>query len=159
MNPSNTETSAAAAHDDQALDSVEMQPPRNDEATLKPIKNDLEGQPPVIQTSSRDFDPGPPPNGGLVAWLQAIAGHLICLTSWGYILTFGIFQPTYVEMLDLPPSTISWIGSIQLGLLYFAGAFSGRAFDAGYLKPALLVGCLLQLIGAYMSSISRTYWQ
>ncbi|KAK0387505.1 hypothetical protein NLU13_5818 [Sarocladium strictum] len=156
---SSPKTSTAQARAGGAHELVEMQQSRTEEAISKAAQGDPESQPPVGRTSSKDFEPGPPPDGGFNAWLQAIAGHLVCLTSWGYILTFGIFQPTYVEMLRLPPSTVSWIGSIQLGLLYLSGAVSGRAFDAGFLKPALLVGCLLQLVGIYMSSISKTYWQ
>ena len=140
------------------VETHELQHPHSENPRSKDANETGHAQP-AVRVSSKDFDPGPPPNGGTVAWLQAIAGHLVCINSWGYILTFGIFQPTYVEMLDLPPSTVSWIGSVQLGVLYFAGAFSGRAFDAGYLKPLLLVGCLLQLIGAFMSSIATTYWQ
>jgi hypothetical protein len=36
-----------------------------------------------------------------------------------------------------PPSDISWIGSIQIFLLFFIGTFSGRATDAGYFRFTL----------------------
>lgn len=30
----------------------------------------------------------------------------------GYINSFGVFQAYYSSTLDLPPSTIAWIGSV-----------------------------------------------
>ena len=35
------------------------------------------------------IDPGPPPDGGLTAWTQALCGHLIVANTWGYISSFG----------------------------------------------------------------------
>lgn len=77
----------------------------------------------------------------------------------GYINSFGIFQTYYATTLDLPPSTISWIGSIQVFLLFFIGAFTGRLTDAGYFRPILLLGSLFQLLGIFATSFATTYWQ
>ena len=38
------------------------------------------------------------PDGGLVAWIQVVMGHLIMFNIWGYINSFGVFQ-TYVCLL------------------------------------------------------------
>ncbi|PTB41165.1 hypothetical protein M441DRAFT_80572 [Trichoderma asperellum CBS 433.97] len=102
---------------------------------------------------------GPPPDGGLWAWLQVVAGHLIVFNVWGYTISFGIFQPYYVETLNLGPSAVSWIGSTQTCLIFLVGTFSGRAFDAGYLRHVLAVGLLMQLVGIFTTSVSTTYWQ
>ncbi|KAM5350251.1 hypothetical protein ACJ41O_006756 [Fusarium nematophilum] len=104
-------------------------------------------------------DPGPPPDGGLQAWLQVVAGHLLVFNSWGYLISFGIFQPYYERELSLPPSTVSWIGSLQVCLIFLVGTFSGRAFDAGYYRTALAVGLFLQTIGIFMTAIATEYWQ
>ena len=101
----------------------------------------------------------PPPDGGLTAWLQVLAGHLVVFSTWGYIISFGIFQPYYAQTLGLEPSAVAWIGSIQICLIFLVGTFSGRAFDAGYYRAALLVGCALQLVGIFTTSVARTYWQ
>ncbi|KAM0424463.1 hypothetical protein ACHAPT_010387 [Fusarium lateritium] len=105
------------------------------------------------------IDPGEPPDGGLRAWLQVVTGHLVAFNSWGYLISFGIFQPYYEEEFSLPPSTISWIGSLEVCLIFLVGTFSGRAFDAGYYRTALLVGLFLQTLGIFMTSISDQYWQ
>ena len=114
----------------------------------------------LSKTTSRiSVDPGPPPDGGLDGWTQALMTHLVILNTWGYISSFGVFQTYYVEALHHPPSDISWIGSLQIFLLFFVGAFSGRATDYGLFRPTLFLGSLLQLIGVFMTSLSTKYWQ
>lgn len=105
------------------------------------------------------IDPGPPPDGGLQAWTQALMGHLVVFNTWGYINSFGVFQTYYVAKLGHPPSDISWVGSTQIFLLFFVGTFSGRATDAGLFKATFVAGSIFQLIGVFMTSLSTKYWQ
>lgn len=63
-------------------------------------------------------------------------------------------QQYYASTLLLPPSTISWVGSIQILLVYFVGAFSGRALDAGHYRLILFAGVTLQVVGVFMTSLS-----
>lgn len=99
------------------------------------------------------------PDGGLTAWLQVIAGHLAVINSWGYITSFGIFQPYYVEKLNKSPSNISWVGSIQVFLMFLAGMFAGRAADAGYTRQVVTMGLVLQLLAVFTTSACKEYWQ
>jgi hypothetical protein len=73
----------------------------------------------------------------------------------GYTICFIIFQPTYVEMLSLPPSTISWRQRSIVPRIFHR--YLQRVFNAGYLKPVLLVGCLLQLVGVFLSSLCNMF--
>lgn len=66
----------------------------------------LKGLTRTISRSSH-IDPGPPPDGGLVAWTQAIIGHLLFTNTWGVINSFGVFQTSYVSELGFPPSNVS----------------------------------------------------
>lgn len=100
-----------------------------------------------------------PPDSGLRAWLQVVAGHLVVFNAWGPPISFGIFQPFYEDQLHLPPSTVAWIASVQLCLIFMVGAVSGRAFDAGYYRWAVAVGSFLQVLGCFMASIATEYWQ
>ncbi|KAL9627442.1 MAG: hypothetical protein Q9164_007606, partial [Protoblastenia rupestris] len=104
-------------------------------------------------------DPGPPPDGGLQAWTQAAMGHLIVINTWGYITSFGVFQTFYIDFLGKSPSAISWIGAVQIFLLFFIGTFSGRATDYGLFKLTYGVGAFLQTLGVFMTSLSTEYWQ
>ncbi|KUI73762.1 Riboflavin transporter MCH5 [Cytospora mali] len=104
-------------------------------------------------------DPGPPPDGGILAWLQVLAGHLMCFVTWGLITSFGIFQSTYQEMLQAAPSTVSWIGTVQIFTLLLVGALSGRASDAGLVHEAVLCGTVLIVFGLFMTSLATQYYQ
>lgn len=73
--------------------------------------------------------------------------------------SFGIFQPYYTVSLHRSPSDISWIGSIELFLVYFIGTFSGRAMDAGFFRATIVAGLVLQLGGVFATSASTEYWQ
>ena len=101
----------------------------------------------------------PPPDGGAKAWTQVAMGWLIIFLTWGYINSFGAFQAHYEDVLPQSPSTISWIGSVQICLTFVIGAFSGRMLDAGYFLPTFFVGAALHSLGVFMMSISKEYWQ
>lgn len=114
----------------------------------------------LSRTTSRiSIDPGPPPDGGLAGWTQALMAHLTVFNTWGYINSFGVFQTYYVETLGHPPSDISWVGSVQIFLIFFVGTFSGRATDYGLFRLTFLAGSILQLLGVFMTSLSTKYWQ
>ncbi len=100
-----------------------------------------------------------PPNGGLKAWTQVLMSHLINFNSFGYLISFGIFQGYYTQTLGVTESDISWIGTIALFLAFFISGFSGRALDAGYYPITLSCGLFLQLLGVFMTSLSTKYWQ
>lgn len=104
-------------------------------------------------------DPGPPPDGGTTAWLQVLAGHLMCFVTWGLITSFGVFQSYYEEILGVSSSTVSWIGTIQVFTLLAVGTFSGRASDAGLVHEAVFAGTFLIVFGILMTSLSTRYYQ
>ncbi|KAI4134078.1 MAG: hypothetical protein LQ341_006085 [Variospora aurantia] len=111
-----------------------------------------------ITSRTSYVDPGPP-DGGVQAWTQSLAGHLVVFNTWGLINSFGVFQTYYITALNHPPSDISWIGSIQIFLLFFVGTFSGRATDYGLFRTTFILGSILQLVGVFMTSLSTRYWQ
>ena len=100
-----------------------------------------------------------PPDGGLLAWSQVLAGHLVTTVTWGSITGFGVFQTHYQETLPDPASAISWIGGVQVFLSFSIGTFSGRATDAGLARPLVFIGSLLLVVGTFMTSLATTYWQ
>jgi MFS family permease len=75
------------------------------------------------------------------------------------IQSFGVFQTYYTSALGEPQSTISWVGSIQLWVVFVMSAFSGRALDAGLLIPTFIIGCTIQLFGIFMTSLCKVFWQ
>ncbi|KAL4757377.1 putative MFS monocarboxylate transporter [Aspergillus foveolatus] len=113
----------------------------------------------IVRTRESGRDLGPPPDGGFLAWSQVTLAHFVIFNTWGYINSFGVFQTYYTETLGQSPSAISWVGSIQIFLLFFIGTFSGRATDAGYFKLTLTTGAVLELFCIFMTSLCTEYWQ
>ncbi|POS87382.1 hypothetical protein EPUL_003288 [Erysiphe pulchra] len=102
-----------------------------------------------------------PQDGGWFAWTQAGLCALIMLNTWGLIFSYGVFQDYYRHTL-LPnnnPSSISWIGSLQVFLLFFLGAFSGNLLDMGFVRSLFLSGSILIVLGLLMTSFASSYWQ
>jgi MFS family permease len=99
------------------------------------------------------------PDGGVQAWLQVLAGHLANAIACGYPATFGIFQLYYTATLGMPAAQVSWIGSVQVFLTNATCVVGGRLTDAGYGRHAVLVGSLLMVFGAFMTSLAVEYWQ
>ncbi|KAK3680334.1 hypothetical protein LTR37_021321 [Vermiconidia calcicola] len=110
-------------------------------------------------TNRHVVDPGPAPDGGVKAWTQVAMAWLVIVTSWGFLNSFGVFQTYYTSELGESQSTISWVGSVQLWVLFALSAFSGRALDAGLFIPTFILGSMLQLTGVFMTSLCTNFWQ
>ncbi|KAF2863311.1 MFS general substrate transporter [Piedraia hortae CBS 480.64] len=116
---------------------------------------------PAEQLSVEPPTPGPPPDGGTVAWLQVASSWCLFFNTWGILNTFGVFQ-TYYESKKLfhaSSSTIAWIGSIQAVMVLFFGAVAGPIYDGGHFRLLLIVGSFLVVFGFMMTSLVHTFWQ
>ena len=80
------------------------------------------------------------PDGGVRAWTTVVGAFLALFCTFGQLNSFGTFQTWYAEhqLHDLPPSTIAWIGSLQLWVFFFSvcvvfvrGCYWGSAFISG----------------------------
>lgn len=74
---------------------------------------------------------GPPPDGGLRAWLVAAGGFAIFFPTLGFSNSFGVMAQYYLEHQLHEKSTddIAWIGSLSVFLSFFAGMLGGPLFD------------------------------
>jgi hypothetical protein len=104
---------------------------------------------------------GPPPDGGLKAWLQVIAGFMLFFNTWGLLNTFGVYQTYYEsgELFQASSSDISWIGSVQAFCLLVVGFITGPLFDKGHLRLLLILGSFGVVFGHMMLSLCSTFWQ
>jgi hypothetical protein len=96
---------------------------------------------------------------GYVAWSQVLVAFLLVVNGFGYLSSFGLFQSYWMTALNRSVSSISWIGSVQMFLLFFIGTLSGRAMDAGLFRWLLWIGCSLQLLGTFTTASCSQYWQ
>lgn len=110
--------------------------------------------------TNRDItEVGHAPDGGIKAWTQVAMAFLVCVTTWGYVNSFGVFNTYYRDTLGETQSTISWVGSIQLWMIFVVSVFSGRALDAGLFLPTFFVGSVIQIVGIFTNSLCKEFWQ
>ncbi|PPQ86182.1 hypothetical protein CVT25_006925 [Psilocybe cyanescens] len=96
---------------------------------------------------------------GKAAWLTVFGAWMIQFCTYGYVSAFGVYQDYYSRyfLSRETPSSISWIGSIQLFLQYAAGIFVGQAFDAGFFHHMIALGTVLQIFSMFMLSLARQH--
>ncbi|OLN87648.1 Riboflavin transporter MCH5-like protein 6 [Colletotrichum chlorophyti] len=129
------------------------------DAGLGPETGNVIGREPSRAPSRASIAPGPPPDGGVTAWMAVFSAHLVIMNTWGIVNSFGVFQSYYTTLLSRPPSDIAWIGSFEVFLLFFISTFSGRLTDAGYFRHLFAAGFLLVLLGMFATSFCTRYWQ
>jgi MFS family permease len=104
---------------------------------------------------------GPPPDGGVTAWLQVLGGYFLFFNTWGLINAFGVFQTYYsTELLTHKSnSTISWIGTFTSFLLCASPISWGPIFDMGSPRVLVMFGSGCIVFGLLMTSLCHEYWQ
>ncbi|KAH6610827.1 hypothetical protein Trco_000847 [Trichoderma cornu-damae] len=100
------------------------------------------------------------PDGGFRAWLVVVGGFLDFAIAFGLVNSFGTFQARYEsEWTWLSTSTITWIGSIQLFILFLGGAVVGPIFDKYGSRPLMFSGTAVCLLSFICSSFATQYYQ
>ncbi|KAK6440807.1 hypothetical protein LTR95_002962 [Oleoguttula sp. CCFEE 5521] len=90
-----------------------------------------------------------PPQNGRMAWLHALAAILVVGNCWGLAQAYGLFQA---------PSTIAWIGSTQLALVFGLGVPVGRLVDKGYFRLMFHGGSAIMCLGIFCTSWCSAFW-
>ncbi|KIK66122.1 hypothetical protein GYMLUDRAFT_158610 [Collybiopsis luxurians FD-317 M1] len=101
------------------------------------------------------------PDGGLRAWLIVLGTSFSTLASFGYINSWGVFQSYYEQNLlkDHSPSSIAWIGSLQICLVFLPALISGRLFDLGIFKIPFIASSILLVVSTFLVAECTQYWQ
>ncbi|KAF8265572.1 MFS general substrate transporter [Lactarius quietus] len=113
---------------------------------------------------SAPYTLGDCPDGGLQAWLVVLGVRLSVLTTVpksGCAVSWGLFQDYYQNVLlkGTSPSTIAWIGSIQVTLFMLPALISGRLFDLGYFRSTLTVASLNLVVCTILMAECHEFWQ
>lgn len=112
---------------------------------------------PVKENSDAKNDGAP--NGGLRAWLVVAGAFINFMIAFGLLNVFGSFQYHYQKKWEgASTATITWIGSIQLFLLFLGGLFVGPAFDKYGSQRLLSLGTLSCVAAFVLTSWSTDYW-
>ncbi|KAJ7807453.1 MFS general substrate transporter [Mycena leptocephala] len=101
------------------------------------------------------------PEGTTKGYLAVFGAFMALFCTFGQMNAFGTFQAWYAEhqLNHLEPSTIAWIGSLQLWVFFFSGGPIGQLFDAYGPRWIMIIGTILYVFGIMMTSISTQYYQ
>ncbi|KAJ5779753.1 hypothetical protein N7457_007473 [Penicillium paradoxum] len=104
---------------------------------------------------------GPPPDGGMHAWLAVLGGFCGLFVSFGWINCIGVFQAYYEthQLREFSTSTITWVTSLETFMIFFCGPIFGTLFDSYGPRWVLLFGTVLHVFGLMMASLSTEYYQ
>jgi MFS family permease len=107
------------------------------------------------------INPADFPDGGLEAWLVVLGGWCCLFCSFGWINCIGVFQDYYqLHMLShYSSSTVSWIPSLEVFMMFFGGPIFGKVFDNYGPRYLLLFGGFFHVFGLMMTSLSTQYYQ
>jgi len=99
------------------------------------------------------------PEGGIKAWLTVAGSWLVLFCGFGYSNAFGVYQDYYTRIYlnNKTPSDISWIGSVQLMLLFSMGLVTGKLFDRGHFHALMIAGSALYVFCIFMLSLAQPH--
>ncbi|KAK9376094.1 major facilitator superfamily domain-containing protein [Lipomyces chichibuensis] len=116
-----------------------------------------------VETLDIKVEPSAPavtfPDGGRQAWLCVVGGFCSQFCSFGWLNTCGVFQEYYLQhqLKGYSATTVSWISSLQMLILFAGGLIVGRLFDSYGPRYLLIAGTLLEVGGIMLTSICKTY--
>ncbi|KAJ7851028.1 major facilitator superfamily domain-containing protein [Mycena olivaceomarginata] len=101
--------------------------------------------------------PPPVPEGGVQAWATVAGAFLVQFCGFGYSTSFGVYQDFYTRdyLTQSSSSAISWIGSINIFILFFGGLIAGRLYDRGHFYYLLYGGSILLCSSLFMLSLCQ----
>ncbi|KAH8926959.1 putative monocarboxylate transporter [Atractiella rhizophila] len=99
--------------------------------------------------------------GGLHGYLTVVGASIVSFVTFGHATGFGVYQDYYKrhQLADYSDSNISWIGSLQLALLFLSSIVTGRMVDSGYFYSLTVTGSILLVFSIFMLSLSNSYYQ
>ncbi|RPD71696.1 MFS general substrate transporter [Lentinus tigrinus ALCF2SS1-7] len=100
------------------------------------------------------------PEGGLAGWLTVIGGSLVLFCTFGAVQSFGVYQDYYTRIYlagTSTPSQVSWIGSVQVFLLFALSLPAGKLFDEGYFHPIMISASILYVVSFFMLSLAHSH--
>lgn len=56
-------------------------------------------------------------------------------------------------------SSVAWIGTTQVFVLFGMGTWTGRALDAGFFHVQFILGSIVSVVGLFLLSLCKTFWQ
>lgn len=101
------------------------------------------------------------PDSGWRAWLVVLGAFCANITTVGFVNSSGTIQEYLMSNMlkNESESTVGWIFSLYIFLMFFCGIQTGPLVDSFGIKPVLLPGCLLWCISLMVTSACSEYYQ
>ncbi|KAF2109154.1 major facilitator superfamily domain-containing protein [Lophiotrema nucula] len=101
------------------------------------------------------------PDGGKDALLCLLGTFCALYCSFGWLNCVGVFQSYYQanQLRDYSPSTIAWISSCEIFVMFFPGPIVGFFIDNYGPRWVLVFGSFFHVFGIMMTSLCKEYWQ
>ncbi|KAI1073681.1 MFS general substrate transporter [Whalleya microplaca] len=101
------------------------------------------------------------PEGGLQAWLVVFGSFCSMISVYGIINSAAVFESYFSthQLAAYDPSTIGWIFSLYLFIVFFAGIQVGPVFDRHGPRALVAVGSLLVVASQLLLGLCERYYQ
>ncbi|TXT10556.1 hypothetical protein VHUM_02061 [Vanrija humicola] len=115
--------------------------------------------PPAAAPTTPAIDP--PPDGGLTAWLVVAGGFLLMFSMFGFVTGQGQLQLYYLrnQLSHYPRSTVAWIASTQMALVFMTALLFGRYFDRHGARHLVIGGVSLMFGSLIALAFSKEFYQ
>ncbi|EXJ87268.1 hypothetical protein A1O3_04227 [Capronia epimyces CBS 606.96] len=113
--------------------------------------------------AERSKESAPPPSypeGGRRAWIVVLGCFCVMFYTFGYLNAFGVYETYYLReaLHEYSPSTISWIGSLQLFFQFAGGLIAGPMTDLWGPRVVLWPFSIIYVASVMLTSICKKYW-
>ncbi|KAI2777126.1 MFS general substrate transporter [Daldinia loculata] len=101
------------------------------------------------------------PEGGLAAWLVVVGSFCSMLCLYGLINSVGAFESYFSthQLAGYSPSTVGWVFSVYLFIVFFFGIQVGPIFDRYGPRLLVAVGSLLVIASQLILGLCEEYYQ
>ncbi|KZS92108.1 MFS general substrate transporter [Sistotremastrum niveocremeum HHB9708] len=135
----------------------------NSTTSLPPAAADRDDLTIAEKQERKNVGPVPPMedyvDGGWEGWLTVLGGWCSQITSIGQGNAFGVYEDFYKEnyLSNESSSTIAWIGSVQLAMLFGMGLIAGPLFDKGHFRVLMISSSALYILCNFLLSITKPH--
>lgn len=105
-------------------------------------------------------DPARFPDGGTAAWIVLLGSFVGLISTFGIPNSIGAVE-SYIssnQLADLSTSTVSWIFSLNLTVLYMTAVIFGQVFDAVGARIPIAVGTGIIFLGLMTTAEATKMW-
>ncbi|CAH2353711.1 probable transporter Mch4p [[Candida] railenensis] len=125
------------------------------------IEPELEHNPSSNLMYGSEKNPEIFPDGGFEAYVVVFGSFVGLMADFGIPNSLGAIE-SYVsthQLKGVEVTSLSWIFSIHLGVMFFGGAFIGGVFDKYGARIPLIVGTALMCLGLFLTAECQTVYQ